>query len=83
MKLPRNMEKSSPNRALSMIQRRSIERRREEALTGIAHRKRSRKIIKQTMSNPPMIYHLHFRQMIFLNVLNGDENHRNDVSGRL
>jgi hypothetical protein len=40
-------------------------------------------MIKQTKSNPPIIYHFDFRQIIFLNVRNGDENQRNDVSGRL
>jgi len=40
-------------------------------------------MIKQTKSNTPIIYHFDFRQIIFLNVRNGDENQRNDVSGRL
>jgi len=40
-------------------------------------------MIKQIKSNPPIIYHFDFRQIIFLNVRNGDENQRNDVSGRL
>jgi hypothetical protein len=40
-------------------------------------------MIKQTKSTPPIIYHFDFRQIIFLNVRNGDENQRNDVSGRL
>ena len=29
------------------------------------------------------MYHFDFLQIIFLNVRNGDENQRNDVSGRL
>ena len=40
-------------------------------------------MIKQIKSNPPIIYHFDFRQIIFLNVRNGDENQRNDVSGRI
>ena len=40
-------------------------------------------MIKQTKSNAPIIYHFDFLQMMFLNVRNGDENQRNDVSGRL
>jgi hypothetical protein len=52
-------------------------------LTGIAHRNRSKNMIKQTKSNPPIIYHFDFLQIIFLNVRYGDANQRNDVSGRL
>jgi hypothetical protein len=40
-------------------------------------------MIKQTKKIPPIIYHFDFLQIIFLNVRNGDENQRNDVSGRL
>ena len=87
MKSPGNVEKSSPYCTLSCEEknedRSRREKKNEEELTGIAHRKRSKKMIKQTISNPPMMYHLHFRQIIFLNVLKGDENQRNDVSGRL
>ena len=52
-------------------------------LTGIAHRNRSKNMIKQTKSNVPIMYHFDFLQMMFLNVRNGDANQRNDVSGRL
>jgi hypothetical protein len=40
-------------------------------------------MIKHIKNNPPIIYHFDFRQIIFLNVRNGDENQRNNGSDRL
>ena len=52
-------------------------------LTGSDQRKRRMKITKQTRRRRPRKYHFDFFQMMFLNVRNGEENQRNEVTGRL
>lgn len=54
-----------------------------QLLTGMAQKKRMRKMMNRMRMMAPMKYHRKRRQTMNLHVFHGEVNHRNEVSGRL